>query len=332
MRAAWYQRGGPAHQVLQLGQMKVPAPKAGEVRVRIAWSAVNPYDVKKRANGRELPTFSRIVPHCDGSGIIEAVGTGVPNERVGERVWLLGAQAHQAQGTPAQHCVLPEWKAVPLPAAASFADGACLGIPAVTAHRALFADGPIADSHVLVIGATGRVGAYAVQLARHAGASVIATSRSPEASDELRALGAEHVLSLRDPEFAARVGEITGGHGVDRIVESAFGRNIDSDARVLADDGVIAAYGFDDDPQPKVPCLRLTARNAVCRFIGIFSMRRSEQVRAFEHINACLEQGVLQHRVGRRFGFEDIAAAHDAIEVGRVYGAALVAIGEAAEA
>ena len=179
MRAVWYESKGPAAEVLVAGEMPDPEPGPGEVRVRIAVSSVNPTDVKRRREGRELGRFARIVPDNDGAGTIDRVGAGVPASRFGERVWVFGAQAGRPFGTAAEYTCVPARFAIPLPDNASFADGACLGVPAVTAHRCLFADGPVRDRAVLVSGGAGRVGAYAVRMAKRAGAFVIATASSP---------------------------------------------------------------------------------------------------------------------------------------------------------
>src|SRR5258705_9873911 len=179
MRAAWYERKGAAREVLQIGQMVLPEPGSGEVRVRVAISGINPSDTKGRGSAGIGPTtmpFPRIVPHQDGAGVIDAVGAAVPASRADERVWLYEAQRARAFGTAAEYVVVPSGNAVRLPDVVSFIDGACLGVPAMTAHRCLFADGPIAGKVILVTGAVGGVGQYAVQLARRAGATAIATA------------------------------------------------------------------------------------------------------------------------------------------------------------
>ncbi len=176
MKAAWYEKNGPAAEVLRVGEMPVPEPGPGEVRVRIVASGLNPTDVKSRAGSRPMG-FPRVVPHQDGAGVIDKVGRGVPASRVGERVWLYIVQWQRAWGTAAEYSVVPARLAVTLPNNTTFAQGACLGIPAVTAHRCLFADGPISGLTVLVTGGAGAVGHYAVQLAKWAGATVIAVRR-----------------------------------------------------------------------------------------------------------------------------------------------------------
>ncbi|HEU5320133.1 MAG TPA: NADPH:quinone reductase, partial [Methylomirabilota bacterium] len=249
MRAAWYERNGPAAEVLRVGELPVPEPGPGEVRVRVVASGLNPNDVKARAGSRPMG-YPRVVPHQDGAGVIDAVGPGVPAARVGERAWLYIVQWQRPWGTAAEYTVVPARLAVTLPAHTSFAEGACLGIPAVTAHRCLFADGPLAGQTVLVTGGAGAVGHYAVQLAKWADATVIATVSSPEKAALAAAAGADHTVNYRTGDAAAEILELTGGAGVDRIVDVDFGANLPVSARVLKTSGTIAAYASTGEPEP----------------------------------------------------------------------------------
>jgi len=325
MRAVWYERGGAAHDVLQQGTMDVPEPGEGEVRVRMAWSAVNPHDVKKRINGREVQDGHRIVPHSDGSGEIDRVGKGIPERRVGEQVWLFGAQVGQTRGTCAQYCVVPAWKAVALTKHVSVKQGACLGIPAVTAAVALNAAGSVADKRVLVAGGAGRVGAYSVQFARLTGAQVTATASAKDIAI-VEQMGAARCFDYADPALVAKLRDDTGKKGYDLIVESRFGSNIELNANVVSRNGVIAAYGFDDNLSPVLPAMQLVMRNAVCRFIGIFGLVRQEQEAALRQVSEMLARDSVQHRVGMEAGLADTASAHQRIEEGHLAGAALISI------
>ncbi len=325
MKAVWYERGGSADDVLQVGTMNAPEPGVGEVRIRVAYSAVNPYDVKKRAHGRELADFGRIIPHTDGSGEIDRVGEGVLRKRIGERVWIFGGQVSQANGSCAEYCVVPAWKAVTLPDGVSLKDGACLGIPAVTAYQALFADGSLEGKTVLVAGGAGRVGAYAVQFASRSGAKAIASAAEKNAA-LVGELGADQFVDYADPDLQSTLREMAGKKGFDLIVESGFGRNIELNARILSRNGVISAYGFDDDPAPVIPAMQLLMKNAVCRFIGIFALSRSRQEAILARMNSFLVQHGLQHRVGLELPLRDAAQVHSKIESGGVSGAALIRI------
>src|SRR3954469_10545083 len=217
MRAAWYERPGPAAEVLQVGDMAKPEPSPGEVRVRVALSGVNPGDTKKRGDwlGYRMP-FPRIVPHSDGSGVIDAVGQGVDRSRIGQRVWVYGAQSYRPFGTAAQRTVVPAEQAVPLPDDASDEIGACLGIPGITAHRAVFGDGPVAGKTILVQGVLGAVGSLAAQLAHWGAATVIGTVRRESDLDQIGAAVA-HAVALNQDNAAEAI-RAYAPDGVHRII------------------------------------------------------------------------------------------------------------------
>src|SRR5579863_2630882 len=195
MKAAWYEKSGPARDVLVLGDMDDPRPGPGEVRIRVAFSGVNPGDVKKRedAFGVGMP-YPRVIPHSDGSGKVDTVGEGVSREWIGRRVWCYGAQSYRPFGTAAQYTVVPLKLVAQLPKSSSLEQGACLGIPGITAHRAVHVGGSVAGRTVLVQGGAGAVGACAVQLAHRAGARVIATCRSESDKNIAVRAGADEVL------------------------------------------------------------------------------------------------------------------------------------------
>ncbi|HLI28100.1 MAG TPA: NADPH:quinone reductase [Chloroflexota bacterium] len=329
MRAAWYERKGPAREVLQLGELPPPTPGPGEVRVRVHFSGVNPSDTKNRSGwqGNLAMPFPRIIPHQDGAGVIDAVGEGVPATRAGERVWVYEAQLGRPFGTAAEYVVVPSEQAVPLPPGVDLAVGACLGVPAMTAHYCVFADGPVAGQTVLVTGGAGAVGCYAVQWAKLGGARVLATVSSEEKAAVARAAGADAVLNYRAEDVAARVLELTGGAGVDRVVEVAFGANLSVTQAVLKPNGVVAAYSSDAEPQPRLPFRAFLQKNAVIRTVLVYVMPRAAHAAAVRDITTALEAGRLQHLIGRRLPLAGIAAAHEAVEQGAVLGKVLVEIG-----
>jgi NADPH:quinone reductase len=319
MRAAWYERNGSAADVLTVGELPVPEPGPGEVRLRVVASGLNPTDVKARAGSRPMG-FPRIVPHQDGAGVIEKVGPGVPASRVGERVWVFTVQWQRSWGTAAELTVVPARLAVRLPSNTSFAEGACLGIPAVTAHRCLFADGPPAGQTVLVTGGAGAVGHYAVQLAKWSGARVIATVSSPEKAATAAAAGADHTVNYRSADPAAQILELTGGAGVDRIVDVDFGGNLAVSLKVLKVNGAIATYASMGDPEPKLPFYLLMAKNATIRPVLLYTMPDRARDEAVSDIVRLVEAGRLLHQIGARFPLERIVEAHQAQESGKVTG------------
>ena len=229
MKAASYQSFGPARKVLAVGELDKPSPGPGEVLVKLATSAVNPSDVKKRmGSAPDLLDNGLVIPHSDGAGVIESVGEGVDAARLGERVWVYQAQHARRFGTAAQYIALESRRAVPLPVNTGFEVGACIGIPVMTAHRCVFADGPV-DGRVLVVtGGAGRVGHYAVQLASQAGAKVIATASNPADSEACIEAGACGVVNHREADWAAQLIQVNGGKKVDRVIDVEFGANLSS--------------------------------------------------------------------------------------------------------
>src|SRR5712692_9840965 len=238
MRAAWYEKQGPAREVLTIGDMPDPAPGPGEIRIRMAASGINPGDIKKRqdAFGYGMP-YPRVIPHSDGAGQVDQVGDGVCSEWLGKSVWCYGAQSYRPFGTAAEFTVVPAAQAVPLPANVTLEQGACLGIPGITAHRAVHVAGSVSGRTVLVQGAAGSVGLCAVQLARHAGAHVIGTVLTPAEEQTARKSGAHEVL-LNDAELPVHISALAP-EGIDHIVEVAFGANIERDLELLKMGGSI---------------------------------------------------------------------------------------------
>jgi NADPH2:quinone reductase len=316
MRAVWYERNGAAD-VLHVGEMPDPTPGPGEVRVRIVTSGVNPSDWKRRQGLTRRMEFPRVIPHQDGAGVIDRVGPGVPESRLGERVWLYQAQIGRPFGTAAEYTVQPAERVVPLPANTSFAEGAGLGVPAMTAHRCVFADGPVSGKTVLVTGGAGAVGHYAIQLAKLNGAQVIATVSSDQKAQIARAAGADHTINYRTEDTAKRIMDITGGTGVDHIVEVDFAGNFSVSREVLRSNGVLAVYAAGVAPQPPVP-LQFKASNITVRFVLVYDMPDAAKQAAVQEITQLLEGGKLRHQLGPRFPLESTIQAHQAVEGGAI--------------
>ena len=311
MRAALYDRTG-ASDVLRIEEVPTPEPGPGEVRVRVHLSGVNPTDWKTRAGMTPRPIDGFQIPDQDGAGIIDAVGDGVDAGRLGERVWLWLAAAGRRWGTAAEYSVVPAEQAVPLPDNASFALGASLGVPAVTAHRCLFADGPVAGLDVLVTGGAGAVGHYAIELAKRAGARVVTTVSNDEKAELARAAGADLVVNYREPGAANRIREFSPG--VHRIVEVALGSNLEMDLEVAAEHAVISAYAASVDPT--LPVRALMTRNITLRFVLLYGVPRAVLVQAAEDVTAAAAEGRLTELPARSFPLAEAAAAHDAVEGG----------------
>lgn len=328
MRASFYERTGPAREVLTLGELPAPEPGPGEVRVRVAYSGVNPSDVKSRAGlrTRALP-FPRVVPHSDGSGRIDRVGEGVDPSRVGQRVWVWNAAWGRADGTAAEYVALPAGQAVPLPEGTDLAAGACLGIPALTAYHAVTADGGVEGKSVLVAGGAGAVGHYAVQLAKLKGAGlVIATVSSPAKAELARAAGADLVVNYKEESLAARCREATGGGGVDRIIEVDFAANVGADLEVLRHEGEVVVYGS-GAPEIPVPFLPAILKNVRLRFFIVYNLTPEDRASAVAGLTRLLEEHALTHNIGARLPLARIAEAHELVEQGRATGNVLLEVG-----
>jgi NADPH:quinone reductase len=316
MRAVWYEQNGAAD-VLHLGEMPDPTPGPGEVRVRIVTSGINPSDWKRRQGLTRRMEFPRVIPHQDGAGVIDRVGPDVPASRLGERVWLYQAQIGRAFGTAAEYTVQPAAHAVPLPPSTSFAEGAGLGVPAMTAHRCVFADGPVTGKTVLVTGGAGAVGHYAIQLAKLHGAQVIATVSSDQKAQIALAAGADATINYRTEDTAQRLRDITQGEGVDHIVEVDFAGNFTVSREVLRDNGVLALYSAGVAPQPPVP-LQFKASNITVRFVLVYDMPEAAKHAAVQEITQLLEGGKLRHLAGPHFPLESVRQAHQAVERGTI--------------
>jgi NADPH2:quinone reductase len=316
MKAAWYERQGAARDVLVVGEMPDPEPGPAEVRIRVAASGINPGDVKKRqdAFGYGMP-YPRIIPHSDGAGTIDRVGDGVPASRVGERVWCYGAQSYRPFGTAAEYAVVPTGQAALLPDGVPFEQGACLGIPGITAHRAVHIAGTVEGRVVLVQGGAGSVGACAVQLARQTGAHVIATVRSAEDEVVASRAGAHTVIRTGGVPADEVVGQIRSfaPEGVAHIVEVAFDANIKADAAVLAQGGSIAAYAT-GAPSPPVPFWELVFKNIRLYFLGSDDFPAGAKAAAARDLNAALEAKWPGFESIQKFPLSAIAEAHEDVE------------------
>lgn len=312
MRAAWYEKQGPARDVLTVGEMIDPRPAPGEARIRIAVSGVNPGDIKKRqdAFGYGMP-YPRVIPHSDGAGHVDLVGSDVSSEWLGRAVWCYGAQSYRPYGTAAEFTTLPIEQVVPLPEGISMEQGACLGIPGITAHRAVHVGGDVSGRTVLVQGAAGAVGLCAVQLAKQAGAKVIGTVRSSSDDELARKAGADAVV-INDQELRAHLRALAPD-GVDHIVEVAFGANIDADVELLNMGGSIASYAT-DNATPEIPFWLMVFKNVRLFFLGSDDFPKEAKAAAARDLNAALEAGWPGFEIAERVPLSDIAQSHELTE------------------
>lgn len=327
MRAAWFASFGSARDVLKVGEQETPVAGPGEVLVRVATSGVNPSDVKKRAGAfPDLLDGGFVIPNSDGAGVVESVGDGVNASRIGERVWIYQAQHSRRFGTAAEYVAIESGRAPALPDGTSLEVGACLGIPAMTAHRCVFADGDVAGQTVLVTGGAGRVGNYAVQWASQAGATVIATASNDEDAAACIAAGAAHVVNHRDDDVAAAIMDASGGQEVDRVVEVEFGGNLPVTVEVLRIGGTIATYASTEVPEPRLPFYKMMYKDVMIRTVIVYAMPEEAKERAIADIERALSTDRLHHRIAHTLPLEDIVRSNELVEQGGIRGAVVLAI------
>ncbi len=313
MRAALYLANGPARDVLRVTEAGRPEPGPGQVRVRVHFSGINPTDVKTRSGATARPIDEFQIPHHDGSGVIDAVGTGVDPARVGQRVWLWMAAFGRRWGTAAEWTVVPERNAVPLPDGVSLELGAQLGVPAMTAHRCLFADGPVAGKAVLVAGGAGAVGHFAIELAKRDGARVAATVSSPGKAELASKAGADLVVNYREADVAGKLRPFA--ERVDRVVEVALGANLQTDLALSGPGTVVVVYAA-DAADPALPVRACMIANVVLRFILLYGVPAEALDQAVAGITTALRAGNLTPLPSHRFTLDEIVKAHEAVESG----------------
>ncbi len=332
MLAAWYEKKGKAKEVYNISRLKDPEPKPNEVRVRLYASGVNHTDCKRRSgHGNEdwnyahhFPDFPIIIPNNDGAGIIDKLGKDVSNFSIGDRVWVFNARYRRAFGTAAGLIAIPETLISPLPDNTSFIEGACLGVPAMTAHRCLFSDGNIEGKNILVTGGAGSVGNYAVQLAKLGKANVITTVSSLEKAEKV--FMADHIINYRETDVVSEIMRITDGEGVDRIVDVNLGVHWEVNYKILKENGTIASYSSMGDRNPVFPHYELMLGNANIRLVMIHCSPFEDLQKAAKEITNALKTNDLVHNIAKLFSLEKIHESNESVESGEMIGNVIVEI------
>jgi NADPH2:quinone reductase len=329
MKAAWYVKNGSARGVMQLGELDKPVAAPGQVLVRIHAIGVNPADSKAR-NSIPLPAgVERIVPHQDGSGVIKEVGEGVPASRIGERVWIYEALVSGGAGCAAEYVAVPSMNAVLLPDGVSFEVGACLGIPALTAHRCVYADGPVKGQTILVTGGAGAVGAHSIQFAKHGGASVVATISNEKQAAIAKASGADLVIDRHQGDQVLqmqKLGNWPNERSIDRVIDVAFGANLTTTVRVLKPNGFIATYSSDAEPEPSLPFWPLLQLAATIHFVYKTIMSARDHQIAIDAVTLGLREGWLRTTIAVRFTLDQIIEAQESSESGKNLGRVVIVL------
>jgi NADPH2:quinone reductase len=317
MRAAYYEKNGSAREVLQLCEVETPHAAAGEVRIKLATSGVNPSDVKSRQGATRKIAYPRVIPQSDGAGTIDEVGPGVRTSRIGERVWIWNGQWKRAFGTAAEYIVVPAAQAVKLPDNVSFEAGACLGIPAMTGHHAVALAGTEKTTTLLVSGGAGSVSQYVIQFAKMRGATVITTVSSAEKAAVAEEAGADHAIDYKRDDVGEKVMQITGKRGVDAVIELDLAANAKLIPAVLRPRGSVIIYGT--APEATIPAAFCLVNTIRLQFFLVYELDAAERERTVSTITSALEQGKLTNRVVEpAYKLDDMAAAHEAVERGTI--------------
>jgi NADPH2:quinone reductase len=320
MRAAFYTEQGAAHDVLRVGDQPAAEPGPGEVRVRLRASGVNPSDWKTRRGGFGRGLFAPlIIPHSDGAGDIDAVGPGVTGRTIGERVWIWNGQWKRAHGTAAEHIVVPSPQAAPLPPNTGYAEGACLGIPALTAVQAVRLAGIVPGATVLVVGGAGSVAHYAIQFAKLRGATVVATVSNEAKADHAKRGGADVTINYRGEDVAERIKALTDGRGVDAVIELDLTRNAKLYPTIVRPHGRVVVYGM-SAAEATLPALWMMQNSVSLLPFLIYEISAEDRAAGLAEVARLMEAGKLQHTVAQRLPLERIADAHDIVERGEALG------------
>jgi len=315
VQAAYYETNGTARDVLRVGEVETPRAGAGEVRIKLVASGVNPSDVKSRQGTTRKITYPRVIPHSDGAGVIDEVGAGVSKSRVGERVWVWNGQWKRPFGTAAEFIVVPAAQAVPLPDKASFESGACLGIPAMTAVHAVTLANVTKDTTLFVSGGAGAVSQYVIQFAKAKGAKVITTISSVEKARAAQEAGADATVDYKRENVGERVMDYTGRRGVDAIIEMDLTANAKLIPSILRPKGSVIIYGT--GPEATLPAAFCLVNSIRLQFFLVYELDAGERERALSMINDSLTAGRLLNRIAHStYALSDTFAAHEAVERG----------------
>jgi NADPH2:quinone reductase len=319
MQAAWYEKNGTARDVMIVGEQPTPQPATGEVRVKLHVSGVNPSDVKSRTARPLGNPF--IIPHSDGAGVIDAVGAGVDASRIGQRVWTWNAQWQRPCGTAAEFVCLPSAQAVVLPGDVSFQAGACMGIPGLTAMQAVRIAGDVSQQTVLVTGASSAVGHYVTQMLKRLGATVIGTVGSEAKAAHAKAAGADHCLFYKTEDVVARVKELTGGKGVDAIIDMDFSTTIQWMAQgVMRPHGHLVCYGSNPPADISVSFRPMLFNSFTLSFFLVYELTPQDRQARVNELTDMLKQNQLSHTIAAEFSLSQVVQAHEAVESGKLIG------------
>ena len=327
MKACWYEKTGPARDVLQFGNIETPVAKAGEARIKIYASGINPADVKLRSGFSTYGyNFPFVIPNSDGAGVIDQVGKGVTEELLENRVWFFnGQRLGRAYGSGAEFITLDTKYITPLPEGVPFNEGATLGIPAMTAYHSIFSDGPVTGKTILVTGGSGAVGFYCVSLASWGGARVLATGSSVEKGENAILGGASDIIYYKTEDVAHRIEKLTNGVGVDRVISVDFADSLSWLAKVIRKNGCVVAYASDTDRMPQIDIFSFMRNNIQIRPFILNALPQKNLDDARFGINKWLNQRPNTVRpVAANLPLSKMIEAHELVESGSKFGTVVV--------
>ena len=312
MKVIGYEEFGPATEVLQVREIELQKPKSREVRVKLRYSGVNPSDAKARAGNRPgvfRPEYSLVIPHSDGSGVIEDVGSKLDKSLIGKRVWVRNGQWKRPFGTAAEYITIALENLIEMPSEMSFKDGATMGIPGLTAAYGIFGSGEVLGKTLLISGGMGAVGHLAVQLAKWGGAKVIATG-SKSSCETILDLGADYFFEYSSDKLVSQIKEVAP-EGIDRVVEVEFGINLTWLHEVLKPSGTLAVYGSAKEMNPIIPFGLYLFKAIKIDIFLIYILPPKEREIAINYLHLAYRQKALVPRIDSIYRLEDCDQAQE---------------------
>jgi NADPH2:quinone reductase len=319
LKVIGYEEFGLATEVLQVQEIELQKPGSREVIVKLRYSGVNPSDAKARAGSRPgvvRPEYSLVIPHSDGSGVIEGVGSELDKSLIGKRVWVRNGQWKRPFGTAAEYITIPIENTVEMLNQMTFQEGATMGIPGLTAAQGVFGSGSVKGQTLLVSGGNGAVGHLAVQLAKWGGAKVISTG-SQSNSHSILNNGADYFFDYSSDNLVSQILEVAP-EGVDRVIEVEFGLNLTWLHQVVKPNGSIAVYGSAKEMNPTIPFGLYLFKAIKIDIFLIYILPQKQRELAINFLHSAFEQKALTPKIDSIFKLENCALAQNrTLESGR---------------
>lgn len=327
MRAAYYSKSGPAHKVIQFGEFDTPRPGPDEVLVRVNISGVNPSDIKSRTTSfARVKDLLPLIPHTDGAGIVEEVGSNVQSLKSGDRVWIGFAMWRGSNGTCAEYVSVPENFVFRLPDNTSFQIGACAGVPVLTAMHALSIGPEVNEKSVLITGGATAVGNYAIQFAKRSGARVLTTVGDTSKAETASSAGADETILYKQENLVERINQLTDGQGVDYLVDMDMSYYAPLYPSIVAQNGFIVVYGSNYHTTDGVQTHAFFMKGLTLKGFLLWNLPDELVRRLGESTTSLFTENTLKHNIGAIYPFLESAEAQDVVEHGKVSGNVVIQI------